>query len=294
METAPTQEKTNPILQQYSKLTLILFALGIFSVLVGILRLRTEINDDIPVGVDWEYSYFPAMHHFRDYTDHSDFAGLPNALLFLPHGLLSLEWGDAINLALNIIVPIAVIWKYNAGWKGILLVYTSPMFFDLARTNNVDWLPLIALLLPFKWGLPFLLAKPQVIGGAALVWWKQHGFSFKVLIPAIVVAIVSLLIWGIETPIEGMQSIDFSKVPWNFAPFPLFIPLGIYLLYKGYKTDDATIAAVGTPFLVPYFAPYSLIPLQTMLACKYKKEALYLNLGFWIYLIVEARRIASQ
>lgn len=286
MEAQQPKARLQP--QQYNTITLFVVIIGMLTVLITLLRFFYE------VGVDWEESYYPAMHHLRTYTKHSDFVGFPNALFFLPHGFLPLEWGNAINMSLNLVVPLAVIWKFKGGWPAILLVYTSPMFFDLSRTNNVDWIPLVGVLLPVAWGLPFLIAKPQGIGGAALVWWKRHGFSPKVLIPSVVMIMIALLIWGVKMPLDGMRSINLSEVAWNFAPFPFFIPLGLYLLYKGYQSDDATIAAAASPFLVPYFAPYSLVPLQTLLACKHKKEALYVHLGFWIYFIVEARRIAAM
>jgi hypothetical protein len=49
----------------------------------------------------------------------------------------------------------------------LALTLTSPVFFDLARTNNVDWIPLLGFVIGSMWGLPLPAAKPQAPGGAA-------------------------------------------------------------------------------------------------------------------------------
>ncbi len=244
------------------------------------------------VGIDWEESYHPATTNFFDYYNHSDFAGFPWLLFFIPHGLLPIELGDAINMTLNILIPLMVIMRLKGGWQAVVLLYTSPFFLDLMRTNNVEWIPLTALLLPLWAGLPFLVAKPQTIGGIAFIWLKRHWRRPSWLVPTIVIILASIAIWGVQKPIEQIQQYDLLNVPWNFAPFPFFIPLGLYLLWKAWRKDDEYIAAAASPFLVPYFAPYSLIPLMTLLACTRRREAFYVWAGFWIYFIVEARRIA--
>ncbi len=264
----------------------ILFALPIGLFLVFGLRMAYG------VGVDWDYSYDPAMKHFLNYYDHSDFAGFPWLLFFLPHGLLSLEWGNAINMTLNIIIPLLVIMRFNGGWQAVALVFTAPFFLDLVRTNNVEWIPLMAFLLPLWMGLPFLISKPQTVGGAALIWLKRNWRRPLWLVPAGVMVLLALFIWGIKEPIAQIQEYELTRVPWNFAPFPFGYPIGFYLLYMAWKKDDEYIGAAASPFLVPYFAAYSMFPLMTILSCRSKRDAFYVWAGFWIYFIVEARRIA--
>lgn len=246
-----------------------------------------------PVGVDWQHSYYPAMHHFWQPYDHSDFAGFPWLLLFLPHGLLPMRWGNAANFVLEIAVLGALIRVYRGGWAAVLLTFTSPIFLDLLRTNNVDWVPALAFLLPPTWGLPLLIAKPQTLGGAALIWWKRTRFSWRLLVPAGLVVALSFVIWPGWLSSIGMAGGDIRDTAWNFAPWPFAIPLGLYLLYRAYKADDEIIAAAATPFLVPYFAPYSLAPLLALLACRHRTAAIYLYFGLWFYLIIESRRIAA-
>lgn len=244
------------------------------------------------VGVDWQYSYEPAMTHFRDYYDHSDFAGFPWLLFFVPHGTLPIEIGDAINMTLNILVPLALIMRLKGGWQAVVLLYTSPFFLDLMRTNNVEWVALLAFLVPVWAGLPLLLAKPQTLGGVAVIWLKRHWRRSLWFVPTFVMILLAIIIWGIVEPVKQNQEYDLLNVPWNFAPFPFFIPLGLYLLWKAWQKDDEVVAAAATPFLVPYFAAYSMFPLMALLVCTRRRDAFYVWAGFWIYFIVEARRIA--
>lgn len=245
------------------------------------------------VGVDWEFSFDPAMSNFLDYWDHSSYVGFPWLLFFIPHGLLPLALGNAINLTLNILVPLAVIMRYRGGWQAVALLYTSPFFLDLMRTNNVDWIPLVAFLLPLWAGLPFLVAKPQVLGGAALIWLKKHWRQPLWVLPAALMVLVSVGVWGITEPLAANDTQALYTADWNFAPFPFMVPVGLYLLWKAWQREDAVVGAAATPFLVPYFAPYSLVPLLTLLACTHRRDALYVWVGFWVYFIVSLRRMGG-
>lgn len=241
-----------------------------------------------PIGVDWQYSFYNAARDIRHPYD-SSFVGIVWVFFWLPHAFLSLKIGNTINFLLHIVVLLAIIHRYQGGWKALLMTFTSVLFFDLARTNNVDWVPLLAFLLPPSWGLPLLASKPQVLGGAGLIWWKKSGFSYKLLLPLAGVVLLSLLIWGGWFRAKGLT--DAGDEAWNFAPFPLGVPLGIYVLYQAYQKEDEILAAGATPLLVPYFAPYSLTGLLALLACRYPRMAFYIYCTFWFYAVVESRRL---
>ena len=267
-----------------------ILAIAILSLVAGLVFIG--LVNFYPVGVDWKASYYTPLHgHFLDPYEHSNFEGLPLLLLMVPHALLSLKVGNAINLMVHFAVLATLIWVKKGGWQALVLTFTSPLFLDLVRTNNVDWVPALAFLLPPMWGLPLLAAKPQTVGGAALIWRKREKFSPKMLLPLIGLVVLSLVIWGFWPTEVGLS--DVRNQAWNFAPWPLGIPLGIYLLYKGYQLNDEVVAAAATPLLVPYFAPYSLVPLMALLSCKYPKMAFYIYCTFWFYFVIEARRIAA-
>lgn len=245
------------------------------------------LKEYYPIGVDWQETYSQIPDHWRDPYEIPSFTSPPWIMLFLPHAWLPIDWGNAINLVLNITLVVAVIVRFSGGWPLMLLVFTSPPFFDLVRTNNVDWIALLAFLVPIMWGLPILAAKPQALGGASLIWWKRSANKIRLLLPIAVVVILSFLIWGLWP----LRIKPVHESVWNFAPWPFLIPLGIYMLYRAYRQDDLFLAAAATPFLVPYIAPYSLAGLLAFSGSKYRREAFIVYIAFWIYFIVESRRL---
>ncbi len=252
-----------------------------------VILLVVFLKESYPIGIDWGATYSKIPGHWRDPYEIATFTSPPWVMLLLPHAWLPLEWGNAINLVLNISLIMAVIIRFRGGWPLMLLVFTSPPFFDLVRTNNVDWIALLALLVPAMWGLPILAIKPQALGGVSVIWWKQSSNKIRLLIPLIVVVVLSFLIWGMWPA----QLKPVQESVWNFAPWPFLIPLGLYMLYRAYRSDDAFLAAAATPFLVPYLAPYSIAGLMAFSGCKYRREALIVYVAFWVYFIVEGRRL---
>lgn len=242
-----------------------------------------------PLAIDWIGTFTKISDHWRDPYAIPSFTSPPWIMIFVPHAWLPVAWGNALNLCLNILLIALVIRRFNGGWPLMLLVYTSPPFLDLARTNNVDWIPLLALLLPPMWGLPILALKPHSLGGVTVIWWKRSTQKIRLVMPLVVVIGLSLAIWGMW-PLK-IQSL--GNVQWNFAPWPYAIPLGVYMLYRAYRTDDEFLAAAATPFLVPYIAPYSIAGLLAFAGCKYRREAFFVYVAFWVYFIVETCLMAS-
>ena len=135
------------------------------------------------------------------------------------------------------------------------------------------------------WGLPLLVLKPHTLGGVALIWWKRSTQKIRLITPLVVVVALSFLIWGIWP----LQIHSLTDVKWNFAPWPFGIVLGAYMLFRAYQQDDEFLAAAATPFLVPYIAPYSLAGVLAFVGCKYRREAFFVYVAFWVYFIVETR-----
>jgi hypothetical protein len=242
-----------------------------------------------PIGDDWFYTYNLAVKNFFQPYAHSDLAGFPWLLVALPHGILPLEWGNAINLVIYLLVLLALIHKYDGGVFAMFLTFTSLITIEASRTNNADWVPAIFLLMPSQWTLPFLLAKPQILGAAALIWWKRQHFNWRLLIPSLVVIALSFVIWGWwVTPMLQKGAFVATEI-WNYAVFPFGIPMGLYILYCAYRQDDEVLAACATPFFVPYFAVYSLAPLMAVVSSRHRHAGLALYCLSWALLIWDIR-----
>lgn len=240
-----------------------------------------------PLGVDWEFTYSELPKYLSDPYELETFTNSPWIIFFLPHAFLPVDWGNAINFVLTIVVLGLLIRKYRGGWQAMLLTFTSPVLLDIARTNNIDWLPGLAFLVPPIIGIPIMAVKPQVLGGAALIWWKKKNFSIRLLIPLIVLVLTSFILYGFWPFDLGVPDIAYF---WNFAPFPFMIPLGLWMLWQAWKKEDEILAAGATPFLTPYFAPYSIAPLMALIASRHRKVAFIIYIGLWMTVIVDARQ----
>jgi hypothetical protein len=242
-----------------------------------------------PVGIDWQTWNITTISDIQSPYSMHDFTGMPFAFFVLPHALLQVSLGNAINLTLNIMVMVLVARKYaGAQWHiAIAIAMTSPMFANLLMSNNIDWIPLAAFLVDDWLAYPLLAMKPQVLAGAAIIRFKRNPYVVR-LLPLFAMLIMSVLLWGAWWQHLGN---GLTALPWNFAPFPYMIPMGVYLLWFAWKQDDEIIAAASTGFFVPYFAPYSLAGLHLLLACRHRKAAIWLWCFSWWFLIVSIRRL---
>ncbi len=268
------------------------FWLGMVIIIMLIVALAAIFYLYVPVGVDWEYTFTDAARKWRDPYQNSLFTNPPWALIFLPHAFLPLKLGNAINLLLNFAVLLFVIRKFGGGTSAIMMVFTSPFILDLARTNNIDWIPALSLVVPPVFGVFLLSVKPQTLGFVALVWWREQGFTPRILVPTLTIAGLSFLVYGFW--VSRLAGLPADAGLWNIAPFPLGIPLGLYLLYLAYRAkehDDSLIfAALATVFITPYIAPYSLNTIMAMGASRYRREAFIAWVASWVYVIYTLRR----
>ncbi len=245
----------------------------------------------LPVGIDWKTYNVDTIAQIQSPYLIPKFVGMPFAFFALPHSLLDIGIGNAINLALNIMVIIAVARRYaGKDWHiAVAITMTSPMGINLLMSNNIDWIPLSAFLFADWLAYPLLAMKPNVLAGMALILFKRNP-SPLALLPLAVMLLVSIVIWGSWWTHLGH---GLTEVPWNFAPFPYMIPVGLYLLWKAWHSEDEIIAACATPFLVPYFAPYSLTGPLVLLASRYQRAAIWLWCFSWWFVIISANRMGA-
>lgn len=237
------------------------------------------------MGVDWYYT-FSRIDIFSPY-DVRAFTNPPWAVFFLPHALFLPLWlSDIVNRLLNIAAMLVLVHRFGGRRRAWLLIFSFPPFFDLMRTNNIDWIPMLSLAVPPLYGLPMLLVKPQSLGGVVLIWFKRHNFSFLWLAGGVFIA--SFAMWGWWPP-RLHHEIAFQS--WNFAPFPLLILPGGWLLYRAWHDDDEALAAVSTVMFMPYIAAYSLVGPFVVLAARWPRFAAFVSAGFWWFVLVEIRRI---
>ena len=268
-----------------------LLAAAVLFIVIGVLFVA--LRNMIPVGVDWNYSFhgLPILNPYAFNETRPPWSRVyfpPWTMFFLPHTQLDVHTGNAINYLLNLLVPMIVVVRLTQAlepdderrkhrYKALFLTYTSPFYLQLMATNNIDWLPLLAFLLPETLSGIILVCKPQAVGGAFLIFVKRtRGMA---LIPLAIVIVLSFVVWpGWMTKVQ-MPPLN---VAYNVAPFPLMIPLGLYLLWQGWKGNDEVLTASATPFLVPYMTPYAASANMTLIAARYQKTALMIWLVMWV------------
>lgn len=265
----------------------------LFVALAGVFLVAAYIV--APVGVDWEQTFHPATRSLADPYTNSKFTNPPWALFFLPHAIFDLRFSNAVNLLLNATVLLLIIRRFGGSMVTILLVFTTPHFLDLMRTNNIDWIPALALLVPPAYGMALLAVKPQAIGAVVLIWWRDNNFRPYIFIPTAILLGLSFLVYGFW--FNQAAGVPEISAVWNLAPFPFLIPVGAYLLYRAYRTensDDAiALSVTATIFLTPYVAFYSVNTVIALLASRFKREAFIIWCMTWINTIYFSR-IAIQ
>lgn len=243
----------------------------------------------IPIGEDWRETFsrlsvrWPYEHNASATPAHK-FYGVPWTMLLLPHALLPLELGNAINFLLNLTVPLAVIAKLKGGYRAMVIVYLSPFYFQVVAVNNIDWVPLLAFLMPASFAPILFSIKPQSLGGALLIFTKQAWQRWRwrgalIFAPLALLLTASVFVWPGWWHAVGAPPLDANI---NAAPFPVLVPFGLWLMYRAWKEDDAIMAACATPFLVPYMTPYAATATMTVLACKHPRAAFAAWIATWV------------
>jgi hypothetical protein len=269
--------------------------------ILGLLLITIALRDLIPIGDDWRNVFHgvPILNPYIYNDTRQSWAKVsypPWIMVLLPHAQLEISTGNAINFFLNLIIPMAVIAKLTRSqtsgygyrkrmYTAIFLTYTSPFYLQLIATNNVDWIPLIAFLVPDISAGLFLVCKPQAIGGALLVFTKRT--RGLVLVPIIALVALSFVIWPGWLSEIRMPSLDAVV---NIAPFPLMIPLGLYLLWRAWKENNEILAASATPFLVPYLTFSAASTNMVLIASSYQKIAWIVWLCMWTLVGVAVRQ----
>jgi len=246
----------------------------------------------LPPASDFIDSFWPAAHLPLDPYSVSKFLNPPwVALLLYPLTFLSERAAQAIIAYLNLSVTLLLITRYGGSRWSFLLTLTSAPFLSLLVNGNMDWLPMTAFLLPAQWGLAVMLSKPQVGLMAGVVWLKQVKRKDLFLIPAICLLLVSFLVWGnwVVDMFRQVQLLNTRSVvgPWNIAPFPWLVPVGLWLLYLSWKQGDVLIAIAATLCLTPYIAFYSLTAFLAVLSARNPRAAVIAWIVLWTFFLAQ-------
>jgi hypothetical protein len=251
------------------------------------------------VGLVWAiYRFFPGGHDWIDYfypAAQAVFAGQsPYSVIFrnppwiilplLPFALLPPRLGFAILFWLSLIIAGYASYRMGAKPIAILAVLLSYPILANSAYGNIEWLVYLGLVLPPRWGLFLVLAKPQSSIGIVVYWlveaYREGGIK-KVLstfAPVTILLGLSILIFGpwYQLGVAALDLTDISSSLW-----PQSIPIGLVLLVYAIRERKIGWALIASPFLAPYLSVNSwgvaLIGLSSM-----PLETVAASVGIWI------------
>ena len=217
----------------------------------------------LPSAIDWDRHYAPAARALAagrsPYVD-TGFVNPPWTLLPLLPFTADVTAGRAGLFVLSRVVYALVAMcadpsgRTDASPVALGLFLVSPTVLHTLLNGNVEWLVLLGLLLPPRWGLFLVLIKPQVGAGVALWWsvesWREGGWRqvVKTVWPVTAALVGSVVVFGLWP----LRAAGHPEQGWNASLWPWSLPLGLGLLAYGVLKRDMRAALGAAPFCSPY------------------------------------------
>lgn len=237
-----------------------------------------------PQGVDWfeAFSKVSLLHPYeKEYFINPPWTVFP----LYPFTLMTFSLGLALNSTLMLFVTVLLISKRGGDSISLLLALTSFPFLSTIANGQIEWIPMLGVIIQSPYALPFLLAKPQ--SGALIILSRMNKDNLVWYVTsALVTLIASVLVWGnwMVPLVDNIRAINFT---WGINLMPWSIPFGVLLIvyvlmYR--SANQEILAVIATYCLVPYFAAYSLlIPFALLCAQKSKWLSGAAWCALWLY-----------
>lgn len=170
-------------------------------------------------------------------------------LLVYPFTLLPLHLAGALWYVLGITVCLVVLYGHNIGKKATLLFFLSPPIVHTLAMGNLDWFPLLGLIVPPDCAAFFFLAKPQIGLGFQLALMLTGKLTWRGYI-LMALCIVSLL-GGLR------KSPEIIDVPWDISikPWVWGILIGLILMWFS-LSKNRILPLLESSVIGPLFSPY--------------------------------------
>lgn len=193
----------------------------------------------------------------------------------MPLALFPPTIGYYLNMLVSLVSLLLVARHLKLGLWEFVCLAISPMHVQSVMDGNIEWVPLLGLLMPPPLAVLFYATKPQAgMGLIFLVLLKQWEKAqwrgiISALLPTVVCEIIALGLWGLPpVPAQGNWG--------QLSLFPYSLLLGLPALFLTWKTRREDIAAFVGPFVAPYVTFHGYLP------------ALLVIRGKWRWLVVVA------
>jgi hypothetical protein len=216
----------------------------------------------LPPAIDWHRHFVPAARQLAQGA--SPYAGTgvhnpPWVMAMLVPFAANEAAGRAALFLIALVVYAWTAYRFEAGPGSLALFLVSPLILHTLLLGNLEWLVFIGLLLPPRWGLFLVLAKPQMGAGVALVWawtaWREAGWREAVRLcwPVTAATLASFALYGLWPLTAG----EVVGVYWNATVWPWLVPVGTVLMTLALRRRSVRLALVATPLLSPYVAQHA-------------------------------------
>ena len=234
-------------------------------------------------GLDWSHDIGPSV---RAWFPAPWLKGLPllpwAALLLSPLGALPDRVATALVNGASVIALAVTIRKMGGrDWMAIPLL-VSPFGIYMFGNGQTDCLILAGVTLSGGLDLLIVILKPQVALGVMMPRLRRadrHWWAY--LAPLAIVLGLSLLVWP-GWP-QGIAAYAPVLLPgwWNWSIWPWGVPVGLFLLWRAWRTGDDRLGVAATPLLSPYLTAPSYLGLLAALASRWPQLVLALWALFW-------------
>lgn len=268
---------------------------GLGGLAVGLIA---AIAVTMPYGIDWHDTYRPAALELlalrSPYTVEGFFHPLWCLLPYVPFAWLPENVGRAINLLLSLAGFGYVAYRLGAKPLALAAFLVSPPVLHCLLNANIDWIPLLGVVLPPQLGLFLVVVKPQVGFGVALFWlveaWRKGGSPggrvrevLRVFGPVTAALLVTFALFGLW-PLRYGRTLTFW---WNASLWPMSIPVGLALLAAALRRRRLEYALAASPCLSPYVLFHSWAGALVALVSN-QFEFVAAVVGLWALVIIQA------
>jgi hypothetical protein len=198
-------------------------------------------------GHDWRDSFAPAGRAWWDPYQYPFHNPPWVALLLWPMAILPLRVGFIVNGLLTIAIAVWLVLRVGGSWLAVLVTLLSPPLIGIQLVGNIEWIPMLGIIIGGAWSVPLLMAKPQTVGLVSILYFKRAGFN-----------------WRFWLPMAGG------------------VPLGIVCAWLAWKRDALHWALLAGIFFAPYFGIGSLTPAVAVWSARYPRALGLLVVVFWV------------
>jgi hypothetical protein len=242
---------------------------------------------------DQRVDFTQVGHHLGDPYQTPGFVNPPWTAVFLwPFSQIPLELAVFIQLCLFFVVLATAMHKFGGTSRTVLIVLGSYIGFDYALEVNIDWLPVLGLLVPAAWSGIFLLTKPQVALG---VWlsYSRWRLMQALGVTGILLA-VTVIIWGFW-PLDMREALDrylsrqfyehYNLAPSILLPAPVSWVIGLAIGWRAFRRRDSVLSILAWLFFIPYLPFYSVLVYYALFAIRFPLIALIINISLWVVIL---------